>query len=50
VCRAGPLLTAPYRERLYFAGEHTCPAYYGYMEGALQSGLAAAKALCDKVY
>jgi monoamine oxidase len=50
VCRAGPLLTAPYRERLYFAGEHTCPAFYGYMEGALQSGLAAAKALCDKVY
>ena len=50
VCRAGPLLTAPYHERLYFAGEHTCPAFYGYMEGALQSGLAAAKALCDKVY
>jgi monoamine oxidase len=50
VCRAGPLLAAPYHERLYFAGEHTCPAFYGYMEGALQSGLAAAKALCDKVY
>jgi monoamine oxidase len=50
VCRAGPLLVEPYHERLYFAGEHTCPAFYGYMDGALQSGVAAAKALCDKVY
>lgn len=50
VCRTGPLLVEPYHDRLYFAGEHTCPAFYGYMEGALQSGLAAAKALCDKVY
>ncbi len=29
--------------RVQFAGEHLCPAFVGYMEGALQSGLAAAK-------
>jgi monoamine oxidase len=27
---------------IYFAGEHTCPPYIGYMEGALQSGCVAA--------
>jgi monoamine oxidase len=35
-------LSSPYRGRLVFAGEHTCPAFYGYMEGALESGLLAA--------
>lgn len=30
---------------LYFAGEHCCPAFIGYMEGALQSGLRLAKKL-----
>ena len=40
VCRTGPLLQEAYQDRLYFAGEHTCLAFYGYMEGALQSGLA----------
>jgi len=29
--------------RLVFAGEHTCLAYFGYMEGALESGLHAAR-------
>jgi len=28
--------------RLVFAGEHTCMAFFGYMEGALESGLRAA--------
>ena len=28
--------------RLLFAGEHTCMAFFGYMEGALESGLHAA--------
>jgi monoamine oxidase len=28
---------------LHFAGEHTCYAFIGYMEGALQSGIAAAE-------
>ncbi len=38
VCRAGPLLAKGFKDRLFFAGEHTCFAYFGYMEGALQSG------------
>jgi monoamine oxidase len=29
--------------RLHFAGEHTCYRYVGYMEGALHSGVEAAK-------
>jgi monoamine oxidase len=45
VCRAGPLLSRAFHQRLFFAGEHTCPAFYGYMEGALQSGKIAAGAL-----
>ena len=31
--------------RLHFAGEHTCYAFVGYMEGALNSGIAVAKRL-----
>ncbi len=45
VCRAGPLLEKGFKDRLFFAGEHTCFAYFGYMEGALQSGQAAADAI-----
>jgi len=45
VTLAGPLLHAPFHERLFFAGEHTCFAYIGYMEGALQSGHRAASAV-----
>ena len=33
---------------LVFAGEHTCMAFFGYMEGALQSGLRAASQLCGR--
>src|SRR5918993_851669 len=29
--------------RLQFAGEHTSPAFFGYMEGALQGGFFAAQ-------
>lgn len=29
-------------DRLVWAGEHTCTAYFGYMEAALQSGMHAA--------
>jgi monoamine oxidase len=47
VCRAGPLLSRQFNKRLFFAGEHTCPAFYGYMEGALQSGQIAAKVLLN---
>jgi monoamine oxidase len=45
VCRAGPLLAEPFRQRLYFAGEHVCLPFFGYMEGALQSGAQAAHAI-----
>jgi monoamine oxidase len=33
---------------LHFAGEHTCPAFVGYMEGALQSGVAIARKLAAR--
>ncbi len=42
VTTVGPLLRAG-AGRLHFAGEHTCYAFIGYMEGALQSGIAAAR-------
>jgi monoamine oxidase len=45
VLRTGPLLAAPFEKRLYFAGEHTCLPFFGYMEGALQSGARAANAI-----
>jgi monoamine oxidase len=34
--------------RLHFAGEHTCYAFVGYMEGALQSGLRLAEKLAKR--
>lgn len=33
---------------LHFAGEHCCPGFVGYMEGALQSGIAAAKRISER--
>jgi monoamine oxidase len=33
---------------LHFAGEHCCPGFIGYMEGALQSGIAAAKRINER--
>jgi monoamine oxidase len=33
---------------LHFAGEHTCYAFIGYMEGALQSGIQTAKKLARR--
>jgi monoamine oxidase len=42
VCTKIRALNAVYNHRLVFAGEHTCLAFVGYMEGALQSGLHAA--------
>jgi len=37
--------TTPYRDCLFVAGEHTSPAWFGFMEGALESGLIAAARL-----
>jgi len=45
VTTVAKFLSAPHAKRLYFAGEHTCMAYFGYMEGALQSGARAAKGI-----
>jgi monoamine oxidase len=45
VTRVGPFLNQPFHERLVFAGEHCCLPFFGYMEGALQSGLAAASTI-----
>jgi monoamine oxidase len=38
-----PALMQPHLGRLYFAGEQTSPGFFGYMEGALQSGARAAR-------
>ena len=34
--------------RLHFAGVHCCPAFVGYMEGALQSGVRLARRLAER--
>ena len=47
VTTIGPFLARPYNERLIFAGEHTCPAFFGFMEGALESGCLAAARVCE---
>lgn len=41
VTTVGKNLNAPYQGRLFFAGEQTSPGFFGYMEGALQSGVRA---------
>ena len=43
VTTLGPQLQQPLGGRVFLAGEHTCYAFVGYMEGALQSGARAAK-------
>ncbi len=47
VTRIGKFLNEPFHERLHFAGEHVCLPFYGYMEGALQSGAMAARAILE---
>jgi monoamine oxidase len=48
VRRVGPLLQKPFHRKMHFAGEHTCYAFVGYMEGALQSGLRIAERLAKR--
>ncbi len=53
VCSQGPRLARGGMEvdglaRLHFAGEHCCPGFVGYMEGALQSGVAVARRLAAR--
>jgi monoamine oxidase len=47
VTTQGPILAAGLG-RLHFAGEHTCLKFVGFMEGALQSGAAAARRLAAR--
>ncbi|WP_159397714.1 flavin monoamine oxidase family protein [Sorangium cellulosum] len=48
VTTVGKLVNKPFHERLFFAGEHVCIPYFGYMEGALESGLLAARRVLKK--
>jgi monoamine oxidase len=43
VTTISPALNAPFDDRLFFAGEQSCVPFFGYMEGALQSGARAAR-------
>ena len=43
VTKWGPFWKAGHRGRLQFAGEHTCYAFMGYVEGALSSGYRIAR-------
>jgi monoamine oxidase len=45
VLKWGPFWRAGYGDWLHFAGEHTCYAFIGYMEGALNSGYRLARRL-----
>lgn len=47
VTTVGPILRQGL-ERLHFAGEHTCLAFVGYMEGALNSGVTLARRLAKR--
>jgi monoamine oxidase len=47
VCTKIKLQNQVYKKRLLFAGEHTCMGYVGYMEGALRSGVTAAKRISE---
>ncbi|HYG81526.1 MAG TPA: FAD-dependent oxidoreductase [Pyrinomonadaceae bacterium] len=42
VVNAQQSYVTPYENCLFVAGEHTSPAWFGFMEGALESGVAAA--------
>jgi monoamine oxidase len=54
VTSVGRSLCVPFAQRMYFAGEQSCLSYFGYMEGALQSGARAARdllfALCPEAF
>lgn len=51
VCRVAPNLVQPLagNDRFYFAGEHTSPGFFGYMEGGLQSGWRAAGQILARI-
>jgi monoamine oxidase len=43
VTTIGRTLADPFGDRLFFAGEQACPGFFGYMEGALLSGVTAGR-------
>ena len=49
VCSVGRSLATPYASRMYFAGEQSCVGFFGYMEGALQSGARAARDILAQI-
>jgi monoamine oxidase len=48
IMRWDPKFDDGYNGKLHFAGEHTCYAFTGYMEGALQSGYRLARKLVSR--
>jgi monoamine oxidase len=48
VTTVGPLLERGHHGRMHFAGEHCCYAFVGWMEGALSSGVRAARKLAER--
>lgn len=49
VTTVGRALSEPFAGRLFFAGEQACLGFFGYMEGALQSGARAARRLVGQL-
>jgi monoamine oxidase len=48
IMKWGPKFNDGYDGKLHFAGEHTCYAFTGYMEGALQSGYRLARKIVSR--
>ncbi len=42
-------MTKPLKKKLFFAGEHTHPEYYGYLHGAYYTGIDSAQQVLDLV-
>jgi monoamine oxidase len=49
VTRVYPRLEQGWQKKLFFAGEYASPAFYGSMEGGLQSGALVAKRLARQL-
>lgn len=49
VTTISPAQLTPHKDRLYFAGEQTSTGFFGYMEGALQSGARAARDIVERM-
>jgi monoamine oxidase len=49
VTTIGRALSEQFADRLFFAGEQACMGFFGYMEGALQSGARAASNLVGRL-